>query len=271
MSESPPPVAAFAAEPEIAVATFGLTKTYGTFAAVSNLDLRVRRGTFFGFLGPNGAGKSTTIKMLSGLLLPTAGSAFVAGHDVVRDALAVKAAIGVLPEDATTYERLTARETLDFTGRMRALPRPEVDRRSKELLDLMEFSAAERDRLVVDFSTGMKKKIALAAALIGNPRVLFLDEPFSGIDAVTARAIRLTLQSLTAKGVTIFFSSHILELVEKLCTEIAILHKGVLRAQGTLPEIRAALALGEGAPLEEAFVRIVGERSEGRGELSWIG
>jgi len=256
---------------DLAVATFGLTKAYGSFAAVSNLDLRVKRGTFFGFLGPNGAGKSTTIKMLSGLALPTSGRALVAGRDVVLDPLGVKAAIGVLPEDATTYERLTARETLDFTGRMRSLPRAEVAKRSKDLLDLMEFSEAERDRLVVDFSTGMKKKIALAAALVGNPRVLFLDEPFSGIDAVTARAIRLALQALTAKGVTIFFSSHILELVEKLCTEIAILHKGVLRAQGTLAEIRAAQGLADGAPLEEAFVRIVGERSDAPGELSWIG
>ncbi len=254
-----------------AVETFGLTKLYGRTAAVSNLDLRVRRGTFFGFLGPNGAGKSTTIKMLSGLVLPTSGRAIVAGHDVVAEPLLVKASIGVLPEDASTYERLTARELLTFTGRMRALPRAEVERRSKGLLDLMEFAESDRDKLVVDFSTGMKKKIALATALVGNPRVLFLDEPFNGIDAVTARSIRKALQDLTQKGVTILFSSHVLELVEKLCTEIAILNRGVLCAQGSLADIRAALSLSPDASLEDAFVSVAGAREPGETDLSWIG
>src|SRR5262249_13606540 len=157
------------------------------------------------FLGPNGAGKSTTIKMLCGLTLPTSGRALVDGHDVLADPLAVKRAIGVLPEEVTTYERLSARELLSFTGRMRGLARAETERRAEDLLALMEFSSAEAERLIIDFSTGMKKKIALAAALIGGPRVLFLDEPFSGIDAVTARSIRQTLQALTGRGVTIFF------------------------------------------------------------------
>src|SRR5262249_2034313 len=148
----PPPAPDFA---NVAVATYGLTKMYGEFAAVKDLDLVVRRGTFFGFLGPNGAGKSTTIKMLCGLTLPTSGRALVDGHDVLADPLAVKRAIGVLPEEVTTYERLTARELLSFTGRMRGLARAETERRAEDLLALMEFSSAEAERLIIDFSTGM--------------------------------------------------------------------------------------------------------------------
>jgi ABC-2 type transport system ATP-binding protein len=245
----------------------GLTKTYkgdrktGDIVAVDHIDLQVAAGEFYGFLGPNGAGKSTTIKMLTGLLRPTSGQIVIAGHDLAADPLAVKRAIGVLPEDLNLYERLTAEEFLLFAGQMYGLPVGEARRRAGALLRLMELDDAG-DKLIVDFSMGMKKKVSLAGAMIHEPRVLFLDEPFNGIDALSSRKIRDVLRHRTEAGTTIFFSSHVLEVVEKLCTRVAIIAKGRLVGEGTMDELRAQT---HDASLEDIFVHLVaGPDEEGQ-------
>ena len=264
-----PAAPAPARAPEWSVLTQGLTKVYDGKAVVDDVDLAVAPGEFFGILGPNGAGKSTTIKMLCGLVRPTAGRAFVMGHDVTREPVAVKARIGILPEEVNTYERLTAWELLVFTGRLHGLSRAEAESRSDELLRLVEITEEDRNKMIVDYSMGMRKKTVLACALIHAPRVLFLDEPFNGIDAVTTQALRKVLQGLTGRGVTIFFSSHVLEVVERLCTRIAIIHRGKLLVAGTLPEIRAKTGHAADVPLQDIFVKVVGGNTE-RGELSWM-
>lgn len=237
----------------------GLTKTYkggkktGDIVAVDHIDLRVGEGEFYGFLGPNGAGKSTSIKMLTGLLRPTSGQVVIAGHDLASDALGVKRVIGVLPEDLNLYERLTASEFLLFAAQMYGLPPPEARRRTGALLDVMEL-ADTNNKLIVDFSMGMKKKIALAGAMIHEPRVLFLDEPFNGIDALSSRKIRDVLQSMTLQGTTVFFSSHVLEVVEKLCTRVAIIARGRIVGEGTLDDLRAGT---RDRTLEDIFVHLV--------------
>ena len=246
-----------------------LSKRYGEKAAVEALDLAVRPGEFFGFLGPNGAGKSTTIKMLCGLIRPTSGRAIVLGHDVAREPVAVKAKIGVLPEEVNTYERLTGWELLVFTGRMHGLARGDVEERAADLLRVVEISEDDRHKMVVDYSMGMRKKVALACALLPAPRVLFLDEPFNGIDAVTSDVLRHIFQRLTERGVTIFFSSHVLEVVEKLCTRIAIIDRGRVVASGTLDEIRAATGHAPDAALHDVFVKLVGGGGD-RGDVSWL-
>ena len=255
-------------EPSVRVE--GLTKIFDRGkVAVDNLNLTVERGEFFGFLGPNGAGKSTTIKLLCGLLRPTRGRAEVLGLDVRTSPLEVKARIGLLPEEVNTYERLTGRELLTFTGRMYGLPRRDAVRRADELLDFMEISGEDRNKLIVDYSMGMKKKTVLASAMIHGPKVLFLDEPFNGIDTVTGRAIRDVLTRATSQGVTIFFSSHVMEVVEKLCTRIAVIDKGRLLATGDLPGLREKVGAPADASLEEIFVTLVGA-GEDRGDLSFM-
>ncbi|MAG58725.1 MAG: multidrug ABC transporter ATP-binding protein [Planctomycetes bacterium] len=254
-----------------AVRLRGLCKTFGEKVAVDRLDLEVQEGEFFGFLGPNGAGKSTTIKMMCGLLEPDAGDASVLGVDVAKEPLVVRRSIGVLPEEIATYERLTPLELLAFVGRLHGLAADAVANRSNQLLDLMELAEADRRKMVLDFSMGMRKKVALACALVHGPRVLFLDEPFNGIDAVTVRAIRDVLQDAVARGVTIFFSSHILELVERLCTRIAIITHGKLRVCGTLDGIRAQMQRAPETSLEDMFVDLAGGvRAESRG-LEFLG
>ncbi len=244
----------------------GLTKTYkgdkktGDIVAVDHIDLRVAPGEFYGFLGPNGAGKSTTIKMLTGLLRPTSGQVVIAGRDLATDPLGVKRAIGVLPEDLNLYERLTAAEFLLFAAQMYGLPSDEGRRRAQELLGVMELGDAG-SKLIVDFSMGMKKKTALAGAMIHEPRVLFLDEPFNGIDALSSRKIRDVLKQRTAQGTTIFFSSHVLEVVEKLCTRVAIIAKGRLVGEGTMDDLRAQT---HDSSLEDIFIHLVeGEEGDG--------
>jgi len=252
-----------------AILARGLTRAFDGKVAVDRLDLEVPRGCFFGFLGPNGAGKSTTIRMLSGMLRPTAGEARVAGVDPVADPVGAKRVLGILPEEIHTYERLTGVEILVFTGRMHGLGPEESQRRAADLLALMEVDEADRDRLLVDYSMGTKKKVLLACALIHSPRVLFLDEPFNGIDAVTARAIRRVLDRAVERGVTVFFSSHVMETVERLCDRAAVIRQGRLVASGSLDDLRAASGLGAGADLEEVFVRLVGG-VEDRGTLEWL-
>jgi len=253
--------------PDAAVATWALTKTFGQKVAVNALSLAVRRGEFFGFLGPNGAGKSTTIKMLVGLLRPTAGSAYIGGVDVWREPLRAKALMGVLPEQLNLYDRLTGRELIEFAGRLYDLPRDETRRRTDSLLNVLAL-ADDADKLVVDYSVGMRKKVSLASALIHRPQVLFLDEPFEGIDPVSSRVIRDILRDLTTSGTTIFFSSHIMEVVERLCTRVGIINQGTLVAEGTLDELRQR-AGAENRRLEDIFLQLVGANTR-EGGLDWM-
>ncbi len=256
---------------DAAVAMQGLTRVFGQKVAVNNLNLSVRRGEFFGFLGPNGAGKSTTIKMLVGQLRPTQGAAWVGGVDVWREPLRARALMGVLPEQLNLYERLTGREFLKLAGNLYSVPRNEIASRSTALLNVLDL-ASDADKLIVDYSVGMRKKTALAAALIHRPQVLFLDEPFEGVDPISSRVIRNILHDLTQSGTTIFFSSHIMELVEKLCTRVGIINHGVLVAEGTLDDLRQrARASGDEAAtsLEDVFLNVVGAQTD-RGNLSWL-
>jgi ABC-2 type transport system ATP-binding protein len=258
-----------------AVETVELVKQFGNFVAVDHLNLHVNRGSFFGFLGPNGAGKSTTIKMLTGLLAPTSGRLHVLGFDISEQPMEVKRRIGVVPEDLNLFERLTGAEMLSFTGRMYGLGKPEIGQRSKELLDLMELQDEPR-KLIVEYSHGMKKKLSLACALIHRPEILFLDEPFEGVDAIASRTLKDLLSRLTARGLTVFLTSHVLEIVERLCTDIAIIAQGKLLASGSLNELRKGIRLegdGDGpVSLEEYFIHVVGGTRTGSEEevLQWL-
>ncbi|MGA7884096.1 MAG: ABC transporter ATP-binding protein [Acidobacteriaceae bacterium] len=264
--------------PVPAISTRGLTRRFGEFTAVDQVTLDVARGQFFGFLGPNGAGKSTTIKMLTGLLAPTAGQIEVLGLDFAAHPIEVKRQIGVVPEGLALFGRLTASEYLRFVGRMYGLDRDTVNGRTEELLDFMNL-ANEPKKLVTDFSHGMQKKLALAAAVIHGPKVLFLDEPFEGVDALAAGTLKTMLQRMTERGATIFLTSHVLEIVERLCSHVAIINKGRLVANGSLEELRSGVALAddtghEKLTLEEIFLRIVGgaegNTEEALQELSWL-
>ena len=248
-----------------AIVTKQLTRTFGAFLAVDGIDLTVPAGTFFGFLGPNGAGKSTTIKMLTGLLGPTSGAIRILDEDVTDQTRAreVKRQIGVVPENLALFENLTAREQLTFVGRMYELPMATVRERTEELLAIMGLEGEEK-KLVLEYSHGMRKKLALAAALIADPKLLFLDEPFEGVDAVSARVLRDTLKRYCARGATVFLTSHVLEIVEKLCTDVAIIAKGKLVCQETMESIR------RGGSLEERFLAAVGDDHAEPQKLSWI-
>lgn len=258
--------------PQGAVVAYDLTRTFGEKAAVDHLNLTVQPGEFFGFLGPNGAGKSTTIKMMVGLLRPTSGTVWVSGVDVWRDPLRARALMGVLPEYLNLYERLSGREFITFAGHMYGVPDADVRRRTEELLHVLDLEA-DGDKLIVDYSVGMRKKVALAAAILHRPQVLFLDEPFEGIDPVSSRVIRDILHDLTRRGTTIFFSSHIMELVERLCTRVGIINQGVLVAEGTLQQLRERAsgmgAVGKDATLEDIFLNVIGVRNEAH-NLSWL-
>jgi ABC-2 type transport system ATP-binding protein len=259
-----------------AVETVNLVRRFGEFVAVDHMNLKVERGQFFGFLGPNGAGKSTTIKMLTGLLAPTGGEARVLGRDIARESLEVKRRIGVVPEDLNLFERLTGAEMLTFTGRMYGLRREETAERARELLELMELDEDPK-KLVVEYSHGMKKKLSLACALIHKPEVLFLDEPFEGVDAVASRTLKDLLLRLTGRGMTVFLTSHVLEIVERLCTHIAIIAEGRLVVAGALAELRRGVAAEGGArtlSLEDYFISVVGggtAHAAERDALAWLG
>src|SRR5271169_5126082 len=259
---------------EIAITTEKLTRQFGALTAVDAVDLRVQAGQFFGFLGPNGAGKSTTIKMLTGLLAPTSGRMELLGLDFQAHPVEVKRQIGVVPEGMGLFERLTGTEYLRFVGRMYGLDRATTEKRTMELLDFMQLADREKT-LIADYSHGMQKKLALAAAVIHGPRILFLDEPFEGVDALAAGALTALLGRMTERGVTIFLTSHVLEIVERLCSHVAIIHKGRLVAQGSLEELRAGIAGEEGSKttLEQIFLSIVGQDGGQRPqleELSWL-
>jgi len=247
-----------------AIETEGLTRLFDGKPAVEGLALRVPEGSFYGFLGPNGAGKSTTMRLLTGLLAPTGGSARVLGRDLARDPLEVKRRVGVVPDGLQLFERLTGAEQLRITGRLYGLDPDTATRRAAELLDALELTG-ESGKLVADFSHGMKKKLALGCALIHGPRLLFLDEPFEGIDAVSVAGIRRLLQELVARrALTIFLTSHVLEVVERLVTHVGIIHRGRLVREGTIDEVRAS------GTLEETFIRAVGEDRPRASGLSWL-
>jgi ABC-2 type transport system ATP-binding protein len=267
-----------------AISTENLTRRFGDLLAVEDVNLEVAAGQFFGFLGPNGAGKSTTIKMLTGLLAPTAGSIKILGLDLVTNLVEVKRQIGVVPEGMALFGRLTGSEYLNFVGRMYGLDRETAAKRTAELLEFMQL-VDQPKTLVTDYSHGMQKKLAMAAAVIHGPKVLFLDEPFEGVDAIAAGTLKAMLQRMITRGATIFLTSHVLEIVERLCSHVGIIHRGRLVAQGSLEELRAGVeAQAEAAPmeltprtspgekltLEQIFLRTVGgSRSAGQ-ELSWL-
>lgn len=249
----------------LAIETTGLTRDFDGLRAVDAIDLRVERGTFYGFLGPNGAGKSTTIKMLTGLLAPTAGSMHILGENIaVPDkALAVKRRVGVVPENLSLFENLTAREYLVFIGRMYLLPREVVRERTEQLLVMMGLQS-EKKKLALEYSHGMRKKLALAAALLPDPELLFLDEPFEGVDAVASRVLRDTLRKAVERGATVFLTSHVLEIVEKLCTHVGIIASGKVVHQESMATVR------ETGSLEERFLQVVGADQVERQTLSWL-
>ena len=260
-----------------AIETRGLTRRFGALTAVEDVSLQIAQGQFFGFLGPNGAGKSTTIKMLTGLLELTAGSIEILGQPFRADSIELKRQIGVVPEGMALLGRLTATEYLRFVGRMYGLDRETANRRTEELLEFMQL-ANENRKLVTDFSHGMQKKLALAAAVIHGPKVLFLDEPFEGVDAIAAGMLKAMLQGMISRGATIFLTTHVLEIVERLCSHVAIISKGRLVANGSLEELRAGVAShlpGSDADkrltLEEIFLSVVGAGGmEPAQELSWL-
>jgi len=267
----------------VTISTQDLTRRFGELVAVDEVNLQVSPGQFFGFLGPNGAGKSTTIKMLTGLLAPSSGRIEILGLDLATHSVEVKRQIGVVPEGMALFGRLTGAEFLNFAGRMYGLDNETAARRSADLLDFMQL-ADQRRKLVTDYSHGMQKKLAMAAAVIHGPKVLFLDEPFEGVDAIAAGTLKAMLQGMIARGATIFLTSHVLEIVERLCSHVAIIHQGKLVAQGSLEELRAGVKAqapgsmtdndvlsGEKMTLEQIFLHTVGGSHPNDQELSWLG
>ncbi len=246
-----------------AIAVRELRKVYGDKAAVDGLTLAVPRGCFFGFLGPNGAGKTTTIRMLIGLAPPTSGSIEILGLPMPERGLEIKRRIGVVPDESVLFDRLTGREFLEFAGRMYGLDRGVAAARAGELLTLFELDAETR-KLIAEYSKGMRKRLAMAAALIHRPEVFLLDEPFEGVDAVGARMMKDLLLDQVRHGATVFLTSHVLEVVERLCDRVAIIDGGRLVMESSMAGLR------EGSEtLEDAFVRLVGaDRMQDK--LDWL-
>jgi ABC-2 type transport system ATP-binding protein len=267
------PLPAYPGAQELAAATAGqalvlrgLTKAFGPRVAVDHIDLDVPVGSFFGLVGPNGAGKTTTLSMVTGLLRPDAGRVLVAGVDVWSDPAAAKARMGVLPDGLRLFERLSGPELLSYLGRLRGMPLDVVRQRSTELIRVLDLDDAG-NKLVADYSTGMRKKITLAAALLHSPAVLLLDEPLEAVDPVSARIIRNVLTQYTHAGGTVVFSSHVMALVEGLCSHVAVMAVGRIIAAGELAEVR-----GGAASLDDAFMHLVGATGDVQeGGLSWLG
>lgn len=250
------------AETDVAVEIRGLRKSFGNKHAVAGLDLTIPRGSFYGIVGPNGAGKSTTLKMTTGLLRPDEGRVVIEGVDMWRDPVEAKKRIGILPEELLLFERLTGQEVLAYSGLLRAMDPATINVRADELLGVLGLDDA-RNLVVADYSQGMRKKIALAAALLHAPRVLFLDEPFESVDPVSSRTIRQVLERLTASGATVIFSSHVMETVERLCDHVAVMHLGRLVDFGPIDGVR------RGKRLEDVFVELVGAPPDAGG-LDWL-
>jgi ABC-2 type transport system ATP-binding protein len=253
-----------------AIQTENLTRRFGDLTAVDRLNLTVPQGVIFGFLGPNGAGKSTTINMLVSLLPPTAGTGAVGGFDIQREPLEVKRRIGVMPEELSLYERLTASEQIELVGRLHRLSDAQIEQRIPPLLNVLELEDAA-DKMILDYSHGMRKKTALACALIHAPEILFLDEPFEGIDPISTRAIKEILRDMVARrGTTVFFSTHVMELAERFCHQVGIINKGQLAGVGRIPELRQRAGLSDDAPLEDVFIHTVGAEMEDEALLDWL-
>jgi ABC-2 type transport system ATP-binding protein len=249
-----------------AILVSGLEKRYGAKAAVDGLDLAVPRGSFFGFLGPNGAGKSTTIRILTGLIPFDRGSVEVLGFRLPGQELAIKGCIGLVPDESLLFDRLTGVEYLEFVGRMYGMGRSIAIERARGLLDLFELPAGRK--MIAEYSKGMRKRVAMAASLIHHPELFLMDEPFEGVDAVGARLMKDILLHQVARGATVFLTSHVLEVVERLCDRVAIINQGKIAVAGTVDELRAG-----GESLEDTFVRVVGgsrEPWEAHQGLEWL-
>ena len=241
-----------------AISCRGLRKSFGDFEVLRGIDLDVRRGELFGFLGPNGAGKTTTIRVLAGLLLPSAGSVEVAGFDVVQKPHEVKRRVGYVPDRAFLYPKLTAREFLEFVGHLYQLDAVRVERVATGLLE--RFDLGEWiDELIESYSHGMRQKLALTAALVHEPELVVIDEPMVGLDPRSARVLKTILSELVESGRTVFLSTHTLEVAEELCSRVAIVQKGLVAAQGTLDELRRQ-SMAEHGSLEAVFLRLTEER-----------
>jgi ABC-2 type transport system ATP-binding protein len=247
---------------DAAILVRDLRKSYGAKAAVDGVDLEVPRGSFFGFLGPNGAGKSTTIRMLTGLIPADSGTIEILGYRFPEGELEIKRRIGLVPDESLLFDRLTGVEFLEFVGRMYGLERPTATDRARGLMDLFQLQA---DRKIIgEYSKGMRKRIAMAASLIHHPEVFLMDEPFEGVDAVGVRLMKDILIDQVHRGATIFLTSHVLEVVERLCDRVAIINQGRIVTNGTLAELRAG-----GESLEDAFVRVVGA-DQPAARLEWL-
>ena len=255
---TPPPL-----PPLPAVSVVHLHKVYGEKIAVDDLTFSVPQGCFFGFLGPNGAGKTTTIKMLMGLAAATSGTIELLGLPMPEHALAIKKQIGLVPDDTLLFDHLTGLEFLEFVGRMYSLPGEVARERARELMALFAMDNEQRT-LIWQYSKGMRKRVAMAAALIHRPKVFLMDEPFEGVDVVGARLMKDILQDLVKDGATIFLTSHVLEVVERLCDRVAIIHEGKMVIDDTLTNLRQG-----SETLEDIFVRAVGG-SRLREHLEWL-
>jgi ABC-2 type transport system ATP-binding protein len=249
---------------EPAIAVRGLRKRFGDKEAVAGIDLDTAAGSFAGLVGPNGAGKTTSLSMMTGLLRPDGGQVLIKGRDVWRDPPAAKEIIGVVPAEARLFDRLSGAELLEYAGRLRGMAAAEARDRARQLLDVLDLAGDAR-QLVADYSTGMRKKVTLGCALIHNPPVLFLDEPFEGVDPVSADVIRRLLVRYTSSGSTVLFSSHVMELVEQVCDHVSIIAHGQIVASGTTDEVRG------GKSLQQAFIDLVGPRAREEAGLPWLG
>jgi ABC-2 type transport system ATP-binding protein len=249
---------------EPAIAVRELRKSFGAKEAVCGIDLEIAAGSLAGLVGPNGAGKTTSLSMMTGLLRPDGGKVVINGLDVWSDPPAAKAVIGVVPDEARLFERLSGAEMLEYAGRLRDLPAAEARSRAAQLLDVLDLTA-DAKRLVADYSTGMRKKAALGCALIHNPAVLFLDEPLEGVDPVSGDVIRRLLTRYAGSGSTVLFSSHVMELVEQVCDHVSIIDKGRIVRTGTTDQVRG------GKTLQQAFIDLVGPRASDEEGLSWLG
>ena len=245
-----------------AIVARDLRKGYGTKLAVDGLNLEVPRGSFFGFLGPNGAGKSTTIRMLTGLIPPDSGSVEILGFRLPQQDLEIKRRIGLVPDESLLFDRLTGAEFLEFAGRMYGLTRTVAIERARDLLKLFEL--ADDGKIIGEYSKGMRKRVAMAASLIHHPELFLMDEPFEGVDAVGARLMKDILIDQVKRGATIFLTTHVLEVVERLCDRVAIIDNGRIVTCGSMEELRAG-----GESLEDAFVRIVGAGHQTE-RLDWL-
>jgi len=247
----------------LAIEVENLRKVYGSKAAVDGLSLTVPCGSFFGFLGPNGAGKSTTIRMLTGLIPPTSGSIKLLGMPLAGQELEIKRHIGLVPDESLLFDRLTGGEFLEFVGRMYGLARPVARERAGELLQLFQLAEQPR-KLIAEYSKGMRKRLAMAASLIHRPQLFLMDEPFEGVDAVGARLMKDILVDQVRQGATIFLTSHVLEVVERLCDRVAIIHEGRIVREGAMQDLRSG-----SETLEDVFVRVVGAEREFQ-RLDWL-